>query len=107
METIGYRLKKLRKSYNFTQKELAEYLEFDQSYIAKLENNKRPLQVDTLEELCELYNCSEEYILEGKGKYDKINFSFRSKVNHPNLETIAGMNRIIKNLTYLSKINKR
>ena len=34
MMTIGYRLKKLRNEWSFTQKEVADYLGFDQSHVA-------------------------------------------------------------------------
>ena len=40
MTMIGYRLKKLRNEWSFTQKEVADYLCFNQSHVAKLENNK-------------------------------------------------------------------
>lgn len=64
--TIGNRLKKLRENNNFTQKQIAEYLDYDQSYITKLEKDERRLTVYALEELCDLYNCPEEYILDGE-----------------------------------------
>lgn len=104
MNTIGDRLKKLRNKYNFTQKQLGDYIGYDQSYIAKLENNKRQLQVDTLDELCILYNCSEEYILEGKNDHDIINFNFRRIIPSLDLSTIADMNRIVRNISFLSTL---
>ena len=100
-ETIGQRLKFLRKSHNFTQNQIAEYLDFKQGQIAKLENNQRKLKVSSLEKLCELYNCSEEFILKGEGNYTKQDFAFRSNVKNLNLNTISNMNNIIKNIEFL------
>jgi len=37
MESVGDRLKRLRIEWGFTQKDIADYLGFDQSHIAKLE----------------------------------------------------------------------
>lgn len=104
--SIGERLKKLRQDYGFTQKQVADYLGFKQSQIAKLENNERKLKSYSLNKLCELYNCSYEYILKGEGEYSKSEFAFRSNNKNLDLETLAGMNRIIQNLNHLSKITR-
>jgi transcriptional regulator with XRE-family HTH domain len=103
-ETIGERLKILRKKHHFTQKQIADYLEFQQGQIAKLENNQRKLKVSSLEKLCELYNCEEEYILEGIEENSIHNIAFRSNVQNLNLNTIASMNKIIKNIEFLDDI---
>ena len=103
-ETIGERLKFLRKQHHFTQKQIADYLEFQQGQIAKLENNQRRLKVSSLEKLCELYNCEEEYILQGIEENSNHNIAFRSNVKDLNLNTIANMNKIIKNIEFLADI---
>lgn len=105
-ETIGDRLKFLRKQHHFTQKQIADYLEFQQGQIAKLENNQRKLKVSSLEKLCELYNCEEDYILEGIEDNSTHNIAFRSNVKDLNLNTIASMNKIIKNIEFLADITK-
>ena len=104
-ESIGQRLKKLRKLNNFTQKQVADYLGFKQTQIAKLENNDRTLKSSSLNKLCELYNCSEEYILMGIGEYSTDGYKFRSNKNNLDLNTLADMNRIIRNIKHLSKLN--
>lgn len=103
-ETIGDRLKKLRKNYHFTQKQVADYLGYNQGQIAKIENNTRNLTVSSLEKLCELYNCPEEYIIDGSCEYENTNMAFRSEVKNIDLNTIAQMNRIIRNLEFLADI---
>lgn len=103
--TVGERLKKMRKENNFTQKQIADYLEFKQTHIAKLESNDRTLKTSSLNKLSELYNCSEEYILEGIGEYSKQQFKFRSSKNNLDLNTLSDMNRIIRNLKHLNELN--
>lgn len=103
--TVGERLKKLREINNFNQTQVAEYLNFTQSQITKLEHNERKLKVSSLEKLCNLYQCTEEYILEGKGKYSKPEFAFRSNNKKLDLKTIAQMNKIINNIEFLNQIN--
>lgn len=105
-ETIGERLKTLRKQHHFTQKQIADYLDFQQGQIAKLENNQRKLKVSSLEKLCELYNCDEDYILEGIDDNYNDKLAFRSNVKNLNLDTIASMNKIIKNIEFLAEITK-
>ena len=41
METIGSRLKRLRSHYNFTQEDIAKYLDYNQGQIARIENDTR------------------------------------------------------------------
>ena len=102
---VGMRLKKLRLDFGFTQKQVADYLGFKQSQIAKLENNERVLKHSSLLKLCDLYNCSCEYILEGQGTYDKPNFAFKADKKDLKLETLARMNIIIRNLNKLSDLS--
>ena len=103
--SVGYRLKKLRNENNFTQKQIADYLGFKQTQIAKLENNDRTLKSSSLNKLCELYNCPPEYILEGIGEYSTEQYKFRSNKNNLDLNTLADMNRIIRNLKQLHELN--
>ena len=103
-ETVGDRLKKLRVEFGFTQKQLADYLGFKQSQIAKLEQDERKLKISSLDKLCDLYNCDEKYILEGQGRYEKPIFAFRSNKRDLKLDTLADMNLIIRNLNRLSEI---
>ena len=57
------RIKNLRIDHDKSQREVAEYLGTEQSYYAKYENGKRPLPIDRLKKICELYNVSADYIL--------------------------------------------
>ena len=63
---VCIRLKEFRNTYGFTQAQVADYLMISQPYFSKLENGKISLKLSYLNKLCVLYNCSPEYILEGK-----------------------------------------
>lgn len=99
---IGDKLKQLRIEHNFTQKEIADYLNSTQGEINDLENNMMKLNHNSLNKLCKLYGCSPQYILIDEGEYLKVNFQ-----NNLELDVIAEMNNIIKNLGFLSRINKK
>lgn len=103
MQSVGYRIKKLRKKHGYTQKDLAKYLKTSQSYVAKIENNKLQLNEQVLKKLCLLYNCNEEYISEGIE--DEITV-LKTNVRNLNLNTIVKMNKIIRNVEYLSNITE-
>ena len=100
------RLKELRKSSGLTQEQLANYLDVDQSNIAKLENGTRSLNITLIEKLCDLFGCSEAYLL-GKSDdgYTPLNFAFRANsIQSEDLESIALLNRIAMNLHEMNKL---
>lgn len=106
MDNVGKRLKNLRITNKYTQKQIGDYLGFDQSHIAKLENNKRKLQSKSLKKLCILYNCSESYINEGEGSYAPNDLNFRSNSYSLDINTIVNMNTIMRNLSILTEYDK-
>ena len=68
----------------WTQKELAEHLEIDQSHYAKLENGKRNWQTGHIHELCKLYNINEDDLLYNKTyepEYDGIEMFCKIREN--------------------------
>lgn len=101
-ETIGDRLKLLRKAYGFNQTQIAEYLGFRQSQIAKLESNQRRLNVESVEKLARLYNVTENYIIHGGNGGLKPDFKFISHVKKLNLDNIVEMNKIMHNIDFLN-----
>ena len=61
--TKNIRLKQLRKESKITQEQLANYLDVDQSMITKLENGTRNLSVTLIEKICNLFGCSDTYLM--------------------------------------------
>ena len=63
METLGQRLKILRKENNLTQTELAEKLFLDKSTIAKYETDKIEPSLSQLVKLAKFFKVSTDYLL--------------------------------------------
>lgn len=102
---IDTRIKALRKESRLTQEQMAAYLEVDQSFVTKLENGTRKLNVDLIEKLCSLFGCTEEYLLGESGEYLPLNFAFRSgKIQAEDLQSIAVVNRIAMNLLRMNEL---
>ena len=100
MSDIGLRLKKLRDHFGFSKSQVADYLGFNIDYITKLENNEIKLKSSVLYKLCLIYNCSYEYILKGEGEIIKVDLP-----EDIDLNTLAEINRIIRNFMELEQIN--
>jgi len=93
-------LKRLRIENNLTQKEVADYLDVDQSLIAKIENGERNIQTSQIEKLSDLYGYD---ILNDK-KQDAIKIAFRAVNISSDLDSIARIKRIALNLMFMEDI---
>ena len=101
----GERIKNLREEHKYTQKQVADFLEIDQSNLSKIELGKRTISMDLIEELCSLFNCSEEYILGESDKYDPSNISFR-KNKKMDLNIIAQINETMGYIKMLRELDE-
>lgn len=98
------RLKELRKESKITQEQLAQYLNVDQSMITKLENGTRSLNVTLIEKICNLFGCTDAYLLGEEDVYIPLNFAFRANsIQAEDLESIAVVNKIVMNLRYMNE----
>lgn len=99
------RLKGLRKESKITQEQLAKYLGVDQSMITKLENGTRSLNVTLIEKICNLFGCSDAYLMGKEDSYIRLNFAFRSNgIQAEDLESIAAINKIVMNIRYMNEM---
>ncbi|KZX14897.1 helix-turn-helix domain-containing protein [Methanobrevibacter filiformis] len=105
MEKIGVRLKKLRDENEYTQEQIANYLEIDQGQVSKIEKGDRSFNLSLLDKICLLYNCSHEYILGKSDEYSSPKFAFRLNTKNPNLEVVSKMNQIMANLKFLRDLD--
>ena len=101
----GERIKSLREEHKYTQKQVADYLEIDQSNLSKIELGKRKISMDLLEKLCSLYNCSEEYILGESDEYTPSNIAFR-KNRKMDLNVIAQINETMNYIKMLRELDE-
>lgn len=105
-EKIGERIKKLRKVNGYTQKQVGDYLEIDQSNLSKIENGQGTLNEVTANEICLLYNCTPDYLLGKSDEYKKPNINF-DKSKELDLNAIAKMHEIIGYLKLLRRLEKK
>ena len=102
---VNVRLKDLRKSSRLTQEQMAEYLGVDQSLITKYENGLRTMSVTTIDRICSLFGCTEEYLLGQSDLYTPLNFAFRSNgIQGNDLQSIAVVNKIAMNIRYMNEM---
>lgn len=103
--TKNIRLKLLRKESKITQEQLAKYLDVDQSMITKLENGTRSLNVTLMEKICNLFGCSEKYLMGEDDMYIPLNFAFRANaIQTEDLQSIAVVNKIVMNIRYMNEM---
>lgn len=57
---IGNKLKKLRKDKNFSQEEMADYLNISQSTYARMENGENHSWANYILKICEVFTISPE-----------------------------------------------
>lgn len=62
MFDFGLHLKRLRKSYGFTQEQLAKILHVSKATVIRWENNYKFPSFDSLMQMAEIYNVTLDYI---------------------------------------------
>ncbi len=102
---MNRRLKKLREDNNYSQKQIAEFLDVDQSYISKIENGTRNVNEIVFDKLCLLYNCSPDYLLGESNDYEPPKLAFRSDET-VDLFAISKMNQVTGYLKLLRRIER-
>ncbi len=60
---LGEKLKELRESKGFLQRQVAAKLDVDTAYISKMENNDKPVSKSNLSKLAKLYDVDEQELL--------------------------------------------
>lgn len=68
-QTFGETLREIRRARNISQRELAEKVSVDFSYISKVENDRIPTpSADTVERICTVLGVNSETLLSLSGK---------------------------------------
>ncbi|MCF0116071.1 MAG: helix-turn-helix transcriptional regulator [Erysipelotrichaceae bacterium] len=102
---VGERVKMLRKESGITQEQLANYLGIDQTTVTKLENGTRKLNVTLMERICELFGCSEYFLLGESDAYTPLCFAFRANsIANDDLQSIAAINKIVMNIGFMNEL---
>lgn len=71
LNTLGQRLKTLRKALKMSQKALADFLEIEQALISMVENNKTEFAYWHIKKLREHYNLNIDWLETGEGEMFK------------------------------------
>lgn len=71
LNSLGERLKYLRKSRNLTQAELAENIEISRANISKIEKDEISPLAKNLVHICTFFDVSADWLLMGEGDMDK------------------------------------
>ena len=66
MNTMGSRLKALRKKYNYTGEEVGRMLQVSKSAISMWEKDLRSPSADLIERFADIYGVSTDYIITGR-----------------------------------------
>lgn len=91
-ETVGDRIKIIRRGLGLKQSEFAQLLEIRQASVSNLERNVRSLSGDVLKKLCKL-GYPAEWILEGQTSKEFSTEKFMNILNRlgiPNVSTYNG-----------------
>ena len=107
--TAGNNIAALRNKLNLTQQQVADFLDTQRENISYYENGTRPIPVEHLEKLADLF-CVELYdLLESDLVNQKANlaFAFRADlVNTASLENISKFKKIVKNYIKMKEFQK-
>ena len=99
---VGENIRALRENAEFTQNNLARFMNVDQSLISKVEKGERTLSADMLEKLAALFGVTVEQIEEQPIATSKLSFAFRgSDFSVEEMEAIAAINKIALNSDFM------
>lgn len=106
---IGQNLCKLRKANNFTQEQVAEYLNINRSTYSNYELGEREMPFDLLEQVADLLGCDLAVLMEeNEEAVDEMMIcSFRvNDLATDDLNQIAVFKRIVKNYMKMNELLK-
>jgi len=102
---IGSKIKILREKSGFTQKNIADYLNVDQSLISKFEAGERPISADMLEKLAALFGLDMTCFNEAAEDFSPLSFALRAgEITGEDLEAVSAINKIALNSAYMARL---
>ena len=69
---IGIRISELRRSHKMTQETLANKLDVSPKHISHVERGCASFSINNLIELCDIFDCSLDYLIRGKFQDDAL-----------------------------------
>ena len=103
-KVIGENLRKLRDCAGYNQRNIADFLNVDQSLICKIESGERSISIDMLNRLAALFGVSVTAI-ENDVVAKPLSCAFRcSELSASDMETISAINKIALNSELMSSL---
>ena len=104
LEVIGRKLKNLREKSELTEVQLAEFLKVDHEVVSKVENGQASLDASLLEKLADLFCVEISTLIDADVNLELNIISFKN-FSTKDLEAIANLNKIYKNIKFMTSIN--
>lgn len=102
---LGENIRILRDKAGFTQSNLAEFMNVDQSFISKVEKGERSLTADMLDKIAILFGVTVEQIEGKEVASTKLSYAFRgSDFSVAEMQAIYAVNKIALNSEFLSVV---
>ncbi|PHS28845.1 MAG: transcriptional regulator [Alkaliphilus sp.] len=102
---VNKRFRELRKNSNLTQAQLADFLQVDQSYVAKFEKGERRISINILEKVCNLFGCDLKYFEDEGEKFISMSIAFRSNnLQAEDLEVISAISKVARNIRFINSM---
>lgn len=100
---MNTKLKTLREANGFTQKNIADFLEVDQSFISKAEQGERTFTADMVSKLTSLFGVSLKSLMSDEECCPSTSYAFRASDFTPDdLKAIAAINKIALNAHFMT-----
>ena len=107
---IGQNIESLRKRFNMTQAQVANFLEIDRVMVAYYENGTRPTPIIILDKLADLFCVDVSVLMEDNKEVTASNiaFAFRAgEIKESDMKEIVSFHKIIKNYIKIKELRKK
>jgi transcriptional regulator with XRE-family HTH domain len=103
--SIGQKVKELREKAGLSQKQIAQFLDVDQSMISKCEKGERQFQIDHLEQLASLFGLPLAHLMNEESPIPALQIAFRADgIRVEDLAAIADIHKIALNLNQMRNL---
>ena len=109
MNNIPLIIKELRLKNNFSQEQLAQFLDCKREMISYYENSERDVPVEVLEKLADLFGIELEDFFEENISQINTNIAFAFRANamsESDLHELANFRKIVKNYNKILQLER-
>lgn len=107
LKNVGRNIKKLREKSGLNQKQVAEFLELDQSMVSEIEKGEANISLDLINKLANLFCCPvSSIVLSDETLKSGINYK-SDLITKEDLDSLALINKIVLNQYEMDRIVSR